>query len=436
MKNYFPRIQNIIIHNKQFVALCILFICLYSPRYILSINMRKLLSQSKVVRVAFTVYRPTTSYKTKQTIETQNIIITLPQDHQIRIGDEVVVIGTIDKGLLEKRKDKIYLISQSLSIQKRSSSSGKYIFFEVLRFVQASQGRIFHHFEQVMGEPHAGLLWGILLGGNQALSDAFLSEISITGLNHVLSASGFNVVIVLTFSLGIFIRAFPRRIAIISTLGIVLVYSFLSGFNPPIMRAALMALLYLIGELSGREYQARWAIWISAGIMLISQPFLIYSLSFQFSFLSTIGLLYLLPALYRKKHCNKEGFLWEVWFILEENFWTTLSAYLMTVPLILLYFGKISLIAPLVNVFLLWMVAPLMFLGGLAIPLVVLAPPWLYQIILIPLWFLLEVFIRVVHVFSIVPNAQLEVVGMSRVGVMGWYFSLVGYMVLRLADKE
>ena len=109
------------------------------------------------------------------------------------------------------------------------------------------------------------------------------------------------------------------------------------------------------------------ALLYAAVIMVLFNPYiLIWDAGFQLSFLSTLGLVYLSPVL-QSAVASKIKIKNSVFIVLTEIFTTTLAAIAATVPLILFQFGRLSLVAPLVNVLILWLVPWLMLFGFLAL---------------------------------------------------------------------
>jgi competence protein ComEC len=101
--------------------------------------------------------------------------------------------------------------------------------------------------------------------------------------------------------------------------------------------------------------------------MLLFNPFvLVWDIGFQLSFLSTLGLIYLSPILdVSFIKFGKNIFLNS----LRENFISTLSAILATLPLILFQFGRLSVVAPLANLLILWIIPFLMLFSFVAVAL-------------------------------------------------------------------
>lgn len=371
-------------------------------------------------------YNPSTEIGGRNAVLVGDMVIFLPRDVQIRTGEHILVISKPQGGLTDLYNDKIYLISQSIRPIDEGSGSGRLLIFSLLEYFQMWQSRVFAKFERVLGEPHASLVWGIIFGGNQRLSDQFKTQVSITGLSHVLSASGYNVVVVLSFSQLLFTQMFSRRKALGLTSLAVLVYAFWCGFNPPIVRALIMGEAMLLASYSGKVYRNSWLIWITGMVMLIIQPFQLYSLSFQLSFLSTLGLIYILPLL---QSTSSSGGLFD-------DFYTSLAAYFTTFPLTARQFGQVSVVAPVANLLLLWLVPPIMLLSLVVLPLVICMPDWLGQLILLPVWLLLEIFIRGIEVLSRLPGASLEIANVTWLGVIALYLVLIIAWILQATPDQ
>ena len=92
-------------------------------------------------------------------------------------------------------------------------------------------------------------------------------------------------------------------------------------------------------------------------MLLFNPKILFWDAGFQLSFLSTIGLIYLSPLI-------KKDFQWlPEFFSLRDNLVSTISAIIITLPLILFNFGRLSIVAPIVNVLILPAIPLIMFLG-------------------------------------------------------------------------
>ncbi len=248
---------------------------------------------------------------------------------------------------------------------------------------------------QIVGEPHASFLSGLLFGGGSSLSDDLQTDFSKTGTSHILAASGFNVSLFSVAFLGWILTTKLRRNQALGLAGLMLViYMLIAGATPAIVRATLMASLILVQHLVRREPSRLNLLLIAASLMLVVNPrILLDDPGFQLSFVATIGILYLVP-----KWIERFEFLPEV-YGLRESFVASLVASLCTLPIILWHFGTISFSAPFVNMLVLPLVpyAMLLTIVGLVAGLI-----WIPigRILLLPAWACSVVMLKVIRIFG------------------------------------
>jgi len=179
-----------------------------------------------------------------------------------------------------------------------------------------------------------------------------------------------------------------------------------------------MGMLVLLATQLGRLSRITNTLAVAAVIMVLVNPkVLFFDAGFQLSFLATIGLVYLSPLMEK----------WLRWLpqILEirQTLTATLSAIILTTPLILWQFGRFSLVAPLVNVLILPAIPVAMgfgFITGL------LSLVWLPagQIFGWIVWTILSYIIFIVEKFSTVSFASFSI------GNISWWWLVVGYGIL------
>ncbi len=201
---------------------------------------------------------------------------------------------------------------------------------------------------QVLPEPHAGLLAGILFGTKATLSKDFLDALTATGTLHIVALSGMNISILADLSITTFLRIVSRRIASLLTILIIIGFVWFVGPSASVVRAAIMGCLTLFAVLVGRPNWSIFSYILTVGIMLLVKPSWIGDLSFQLSALATLGII-----LFGKKQKN----------FIQDTLQTTLSAQVFTIPLILVTFRRISLVAPLTNILIGWVIAPVTAIG-------------------------------------------------------------------------
>ena len=77
----------------------------------------------------------------------------------------------------------------------------------------------------------------------------------------------------------------------------------MTGGSATVVRASIMSLIVILGKATGRMHNAALTLFIAAFLMLLHNPrILAFDPSFQLSFLATLGLVYLSPALEKYFH--------------------------------------------------------------------------------------------------------------------------------------
>lgn len=257
---------------------------------------------------------------------------------------------------------------------------------------------------QVLPEPHASLASGVILGIKRNIPDNFMTALQNTGLTHIIALSGFNVTILAVVFANLLLIYFGRKQTFIIGSSLVIIFVLMTGGSPSVVRAAIFSLVILFGETFGRRADQFNIIILAAFVMLVFNPNLLrYDLGFQLSFLAFLGLIYLAPffqKLLSKFHWPKycDG----VPKLLAE----TLGAQAAVTPIILFQFGKLSLISPIANLLVVWIV-PLVMGLTFAVGIFAIIYQPLGQLASFLLWPALEYIIRIIYLLSAVPYSAL-----------------------------
>lgn len=287
----------------------------------------------------------------KQVFIVEGVRVYSASDPQFFYGDTVFIKGKIErkKNLLPKPYS--YLVLVSAEIKKETGSN---FFLGSIRFLREGIDTVF---SQNLPSNEAGLLMGIVFGIRQSLSADLYSALRSTGVLHVIAASGANVSIVTSLLLLSFSAFLGRKASLFFTALAIVFYAFFSGFAPSIVRASIMAIAAIAGMAVGRQNFPLLSLSFTALIMVIFSPTIIADVGFQLSFASSTGILTIKPALDRLiVHKNA----------LFEDFTTTVSAQIASMPILLSSFGSYSLVSILVNMLVLWTIPILMVLGAVA----------------------------------------------------------------------
>ena len=197
--------------------------------------------------------------------------------------------------------------------------------------------------KSVLPDESEGLALGYLLGDKSELNASLKEIVSAVGLTHLIVASGAHLGIILKFtkkSLG----KISRLVGLLSALAAVGLFIGIIGLTPSALRAGLVAALSLLATYFGRDLKPGRLILYAATVTILINPLYPVNLSWLLSFASFSAILMLAPEL-------------ELYFYGSDKKPSTiaslllasLSATLLTAPILLFYFGQISLISILAN---------------------------------------------------------------------------------------
>jgi competence protein ComEC len=256
-------------------------------------------------------------------------------------------------------KDGIYYECKKAKIERAETNSGNKIYAILLKIKNKFDDNI----SKFIPYPEAGLLSGLILGGDNKLSKEIRDDFSTTGMTHIVAVSGYNVTIIAEYLMiiGIFIGLWRPQAFWFSAVGIIL-FVIMCGLPSSAVRAGVMGILLIWAMKNGRLANSQNAVLFSAAVMLLFNPLLLrWDIGFQLYFLATLGIIYFYPVLsnYLVKK-NKTFGLSEILFL-------TLSAQIFVLPVILYNFHKLSLISPLANLLVLPIIPFTMLLGFLTV---------------------------------------------------------------------
>ncbi len=167
----------------------------------------------------------------------------------------------------------------------------------VTRALRALRRRVIDHVERSLPEPESSLAVGMLIGRQGRLPDDLHEALLASGTTHLVVASGQNVALFLGLLTAGLRLLLARRAASIVALALLPAYVVLLGAEPPIVRAALMAVGITVGGALGRRTPGWVYLLFALAAMVILDPTLIDDLSFQLSATATAGIVLVAPAL-------------------------------------------------------------------------------------------------------------------------------------------
>lgn len=288
-------------------------------------------------------------------------------------GDTVRFVGKVERKVLGSKELRIVMMDPTFEVTVRVNKEQEDGIWSILLLIGEWREKWVSILEKVMPSPMSSLGAGILLGIKGQMPYDFYQQLVATGTLHIVAASGFNVMIVAQILMSLALNFFRRGVAIGVGIAGIVFYVLLAGASASVVRAGIMGSLSLMAYFWGRPSEAKRLLWVTAGIMLLSEPRMVADIGFQLSVVATAGLIYLgprlqilkarIPCLRRQVQCANEG----VGKFIEQYLFPTMAASVATAPIILWHFGRVSLISPLVNLLILPVVPLIMFLTAMVV---------------------------------------------------------------------
>lgn len=269
---------------------------------------------------------------------------------KLEYGDQVKISGFYDEA--EGRRNykgsnyqeylknkKIYGIlncENELKVLKKKNLSFANMFINKLR------NRLKENFIKILDKEEAGLAIGILLGDSSDIDDDIKESFKNCSLSHMLAVSGAHLsylVLGLNFILNEKLIG-KRRCYIINIISII-IFMIMTGMSLSVIRAGVSSILSIIAVLIYRKADSFETLAFALLCTIIDNPFTIFNLGLQLSYLGTIGIVILNKELNKFEQNHKYNSKIKTYIL--ENTYVTLSATLLIFPITLYYFNMISL---------------------------------------------------------------------------------------------
>jgi competence protein ComEC len=189
---------------------------------------------------------------------------------------------------------------------------------------------------------HASLLEAMCLGTDSRLTPTQWSQLRDSGTIHIVSASGFQVSLIAT-AITLLLSRFPiPRWSLVLCLGMMLwLYALMAGFNAPILRSSIMAMVPIIAYLFRRDGDLLSSLALSAIALILWRPQTVFEPGFQFSFIAVAGL-----GLFADASEGESGVSQLICGVR-----ASVVATIVTMPLLLYHFGSAPLVGVIANLF-------------------------------------------------------------------------------------
>ena len=277
-----------------------------------------------------------------------------------RRGDRVRLEGVVrvpdDPGFAQALRHKGIPAQLQMDGFARSGQSASFF----VRATQATRGAVGRSITRVFPPREAGLLLGLVLGDDSELEPGMERDFRAAGLSHLLVVSGENVAMILAPVLAaVALLRLSRWPRFVVCFGTVVFFTVLTGAEPSVLRAGVMAGLALIGVLMGRPRAIASILSAAVLALLVLDPWLIWSVGFQLSVAATAGMVSVASQLaaWCQRVAPKP---------LAIAAGASMAAQLGVTPILLTHFGEVPLVTLPANLLAFPLVAPALLLGVLA----------------------------------------------------------------------
>jgi ComEC/Rec2-related protein len=281
------------------------------------------------------------------------------------------------------------------------------------------------HAEQHLS-PTAKAVSAALVVGDESELSKYQDLFRISGTTHLIAVSGLQVGLLCVFLLtALWIVPAPRSLKLGLVFAILILYAFITGLQAPIVRATIMAILFLSAYLFFRSPDLLTALAAGGIVYLLWVPYGLWNVGFQLSFLCIAALSLLFPRFDPVLPTRDGSFSKDALFLGASAAVATTICTVVALPVIALYFGVFGVYAVPANLISAPLV-PLLMLSSLAAwALSPIAPPvaalfWTYAVEPISL-----TFTHAASLFGTVPGAEAHVPGLPIWAMIAFYAVLM-----------
>lgn len=349
----------------------------------------------------------------------QKIIINNIRIGEIRYPGEVFVTVFDDSSL--KRGDRLIVegsIKEGFASYGAALTGGKII--KIIRgddLIRDIRERFSESVRSLVIEPMASLGLGFVVGQRSTLPDSLDEQLKVVGLTHIVVASGYNLTILVRFTMRLLARH-SRFLTLAGSLCMISLFVLFSGFSPSMNRAVVITALGLLAWYVGRRFHPVLLIGYVAAATAVFNPMYVWAdLGWYLSFFAFAGVLIVAPLVvnlvYRRRSPSS----------FEQLVFETMSAQATALPLVVFTFSTVPVFSMFANVLVAPFIPAAMALT-VATGILGIVNESFAVIAALPTTILIGYMIAVVEWLSGLPAAQ-YVVDLGTAPVMVWYLLLI-----------
>lgn len=302
--------------------------------------------------------------------------VSLPRDTVFVPGDYLKMtakVSSIYRGGISNSSSLLDLLIDTLWSQKRATIGaksnitniyypGKVYVSSIVRALGVLQSNTRRSFTEVMNHDLGYLVSSMFLGGSMTVLPSDWQDVfRQSGLAHILSASGYNVVLVSSY----LERVCSKKRKSHQTFIFLGIWAFvgMASWSASVVRAAVMRSIQMVGRMMGREVSALKSLTISIWLILLFRPDLLHSLSLWLSACATAGILLFQKKIISNVAVHPQPLLQPLF----EDISVSIAATLGVLPIQLFVFQQFNPVSPIANGLVGWAIAPIMLFGLLSV---------------------------------------------------------------------
>lgn len=270
------------------------------------------------------------------------------------------------------------------------SDANKPIYYYFLKAKQA----LIESIRTLLPKEQASVAVGVLLGDKYLLDDEVKSDFKAIGVSHLLAVSGLHASVIATVIFMLLqMTKLPKKWTSLLTCVAIVCFMALTGFSASVTRAGIMLIMFYLGKFFYAKSDSLNSLGLATLIITIFNPFAAGDIGLLMSVLSTLGII-LFEGYFEEKIKNLSKnlkFGAKIVNKLAGIVSVTLCSTIMTMPIIMLSFGRISLVSIISNILIVFPTM-LMMIFTLIFSVLYLIP--VFRFIAVPLAFLSGVLIN------------------------------------------
>jgi len=383
------------------------------------------------------------------------ILVNIFREEDVNYGDYLVLEGKLHRPF-DFSKDsqfsyKDYLYHKGITFIFSIKKDG---YIEALgrnkgNFIKKFSFQIKHKLTDVirsnLSKGEAGIIQAFLLGDRYDIPKNVYELFRLSGVAHIIAISGFNIGIVAqVIFLILKMLSIPRKGQYVLTMAFLIFYAFLTGGQPPVVRATIMAVIFLTSFLIEREPEPVNTLSAAALVLLVMNPLNLFDVGFQLSFISVLSIILFyqrfMEVFYKwapvinekqgdKYHRKDALFVIKFWTIryFFQSMAVSLSAYLGVFALVVYYFQLITPIVIIANLVVIPL-ASLIILVGMGLLTVGVLCPFVAAIFANCIKLLLNIMVVSLVLFVQIPGVYFKVTNLSLPIVFLYYLLAVLFL--------